>query len=100
MTLRLNRGALATSSTAKRTWGPGLHHVIDPRTGAPACTDAVQATVWAPSCAAAEVAATTALLAGTRAVADAPSAIVATDGTLHHSLTAGSTSRPSAEQAA
>jgi hypothetical protein len=56
--------------------------------------------VWAPSCAAAEVAATTALLAGTRAVADAPSVIVATDGTLHHSVTANATSRSSAEQAA
>ena len=100
MTLRLDRGALATSSIAKRTWGPGLHHVIDPRTGAPARTDAVQATVWAPTCAGAEVAATTALLAGTRAVADAPSVIVAVDGTLHHSLTRAPTDGPSAEEAA
>ncbi|WP_306214905.1 FAD:protein FMN transferase [Actinoplanes sp. RD1] len=29
-------GALATSSTAGRTWGPGLHHILDPRTGRPA----------------------------------------------------------------
>ncbi len=87
MTLRLDRGALATSSTAKRTWGQGLHHVIDPRTGAPALTDALQVTVWAPTCAAAEIAATTALLAGTSAIAAAPSVIVAVDGTLHHSLT-------------
>ena len=86
MTLRLNRGALATSSTAKRTWGPGLHHVIDPCTGAPAVTDAVQVTVWAPTGADAEVAATTALLIGTSAVADAPSVIVGVDGTLHHSV--------------
>ena len=69
--------------------GAGLHHVIDPRTGAPALTDAVQVTVWAPTCADAEVAATTALLVGTSAVADAPSVIVAVDGTLHHSLTLG-----------
>ena len=45
MTLLVDRGALATSSTAKRSWGTGLHHVIDPRTGAPAITDAIQVTV-------------------------------------------------------
>ena len=100
MTLRLHEGALATSSTAKRTWGPGLHHVIDPRTGAPALTDAVQVTVWAPTCAAAEIAATTALLAGTRAVADAPSVIVAIDGSLHHSVAPAATAGPSDEEAA
>ena len=32
-TLRLDRGALATSSVAKRAWGPDLHHVIDPADG-------------------------------------------------------------------
>ena len=96
MTLRLDRGALATSSTAKRTWGPGLHHVIDPRTGAPAVTDAMQVTVWAPTCADAEIAATTALLKGTSAVADASSVIVAVDGAVHHSLTPAVTSAPPA----
>lgn len=100
MTLRLDRGGLATSSTAKRTWGPGLHHVIDPRTGAPAITDAVQVTVWAPTCAAAEIAATTALLAGTRAVADAPSVIVAIDGSLHHSVAPFATAGPPDVEAA
>jgi thiamine biosynthesis lipoprotein len=104
LALRLDRGALATSSTAKRAWGPGLHHVIDPRTGAPAVTDAVQATVWAPTCADAEVAATTALLMGTSAVAAAPSVIVAVDGTLHNSVTPAVTPArpddPSDEEAA
>jgi thiamine biosynthesis lipoprotein len=28
--------ALATSSTVSRTWGDGLHHILDPRTGHPA----------------------------------------------------------------
>ena len=65
--------------------------MIDPRTGAPALTDAVQVTVWAPTCADAEVAATTALLVGTSAVADAPSVIVAVDGTLHHSVPSAAT---------
>ena len=29
-------GALATSSTVSRTWAPGVHHILDPRSGAPA----------------------------------------------------------------
>lgn len=86
MTLHLDRGALATSSTTKRSWGPGLHHVIDARTGAPAVTDAVQVTTWAPTCAKAEVAATVGLLRGTVAAADAPSVIVGADGTVFRSI--------------
>jgi thiamine biosynthesis lipoprotein len=85
-TLRLQGGALATSSTVKRTWGPGLHHVIDPATGRPAVTDALQVTTWAPTGAEAEVAATTLLLRGTRSVADVPSVIVGVDGTVHVSM--------------
>jgi thiamine biosynthesis lipoprotein len=77
---------LATSSTVKRTWGPGLHHVIDPATGRPAVTDARQVTTWAPTGAEAEVAATAMLLRGTRSVADAPSVIVGVDGTVHVSM--------------
>lgn len=86
LTLLVDRGALATSSTAKRSWGTGLHHVIDPRTGAPAITDAIQVTVWGPTCADAEVAATVALLRGTRSVHGSPSVIVGADGTVHHSI--------------
>jgi thiamine biosynthesis lipoprotein len=33
--LTLSEGALATSSTVGRAWGDGLHHIIDPRSGAP-----------------------------------------------------------------
>jgi FAD:protein FMN transferase len=62
--LRLETGALATSSTTRRSWGEGLHHLIDPRTGRPANTGVVQATVWAPTCAEAEVTAKRALLVG------------------------------------
>lgn len=62
--LRLADGALATSSIAKRSWAPGRHHVIDPRTGAPAETDLLQATVWASTCTQAEILATHALLQG------------------------------------
>ena len=60
--LSLRSGAIATSSTLRRSWGAGRHHLIDPRTGAPADTGVVQATVWAPTCAGAEVAAKRALL--------------------------------------
>ena len=56
--------AVATSSTAKRTWGDGLHHVIDPRTGAMSQTDLIQATVVAPSGWQAESYATAALVLG------------------------------------
>ncbi|MGB7804905.1 MAG: FAD:protein FMN transferase, partial [Actinomycetota bacterium] len=79
-TLRLDRGALATSSVAKRSWGPGLHHVIDPRSGAPMRSDTVQATVWAPTCAEAEVLATWALLRGPHAATQRPCAIVVSSG--------------------
>jgi hypothetical protein len=75
--------------------GSGLHRHRSP--GAPAITDAVQVTSWAPTCAQAEVAATVALLRGTRAVADAPSVIVGRDGTIFHSVTSSRSGEPSDE---
>lgn len=64
---RAGTAGVATSGVLRRRWstpnGP-RHHIIDPRTGRPACTDLVQVTVVAPSAAAAEVAATAALLLG------------------------------------
>ncbi|MGE5591084.1 MAG: FAD:protein FMN transferase [Bacillota bacterium] len=45
--LRLRRGAVATSSTLGRRWGEGLHHIIDPRTGRPADSGVAAATVVA-----------------------------------------------------
>jgi FAD:protein FMN transferase len=62
--VRMSEGALATSSVTQRRWGPELHHLIDPRTGLPARTPVVQATVWAETCAAAEVASKRALIGG------------------------------------
>jgi thiamine biosynthesis lipoprotein len=56
--------AVATSSTAKRTWGNGLHHVIDPRTGTVSQTDLIQATVVADTGWQAEAYATAALVLG------------------------------------
>ncbi|MBU6245942.1 MAG: FAD:protein FMN transferase [Actinomycetales bacterium] len=58
------RGAVATSTTLKRQWGHGRHHVIDPRTGQVADVELVQATVVADEGWWAEAAATAALLLG------------------------------------
>jgi len=61
--LLLDMGA-ATSGTRKRTWGPDLHHLIDPRTGLPSRSDLVEASVIARSGADAEIFAKTALILG------------------------------------
>jgi len=63
--LRLEAGALATSSVTVRSWGTGAHHLIDPRTSLPALTGVLQATVWADTCTQAEVWSKAALLGGT-----------------------------------
>jgi thiamine biosynthesis lipoprotein len=62
--LVLDRGSLATTSITRRAWGEGQHHLIDPATGLPAVGEVLQATVWAPTCAEAEVQAKDALLLG------------------------------------
>jgi thiamine biosynthesis lipoprotein len=80
--VRIASGALASSSTTRRAWGPGLHHVIDPRTGAPSDAAALQATVWAPTCAEAETLATWAILTGPSALDSVPGAIATSDGHL------------------
>jgi thiamine biosynthesis lipoprotein len=69
-------GAIATSSVRKRSWDTDAHHVIDPATGRPAVTEVLQATVWAPTCADAEVAATDALLLGAEAARRSPAVLV------------------------
>jgi thiamine biosynthesis lipoprotein len=63
----LDRGGLATSSVAKRTWvrgGKRQHHLIDAASGAPARTPWRDVTVAAPSCLVADIAAKAALLLG------------------------------------
>jgi thiamine biosynthesis lipoprotein len=63
----LHDAALATSTTAARRWlrgGALQHHIIDPRTGAPAESDALSVTVLATSAVEAEVLAKTALVLG------------------------------------
>lgn len=78
----LAHGALATSSTAGRSWRSGglrRHHLLDPRTGLPVDGELRQVTVTAASCRQAEVAAKVAILGD---VADATALV------LQHRLTA------------
>lgn len=63
-TVLLRDGGAATSGTTGRRWGDGLHHLIDPRTGAPARSDLVEVSVLAATATEAEVLAKTALLLG------------------------------------
>ena len=61
---------LATSSTVRRTWrrgGVGFHHIVDPRTAAPAVPVWRSATVAAPTCTEANAASTAAVVLGRRA---------------------------------
>jgi thiamine biosynthesis lipoprotein len=65
--LSIDSGGLATSGRDYRRWKQGglwKHHIIDPRTGAPAETDVMTATVVAPTACLAEVGAKMAFLLG------------------------------------
>jgi FAD:protein FMN transferase len=65
--LMVGHGGIATSGRDYRRWqrnGKWQHHIIDPRTGAPAESDVLSATVIAPTTTSAEVAAKTALILG------------------------------------
>jgi thiamine biosynthesis lipoprotein len=64
--LLANMGA-ATSGTTKRMWGPGLHHLIDPRTSRPAVSDLKEVSVIAETATDAEIYAKVALLLGSAA---------------------------------
>ena len=66
-TVRLVRGALATSGTDRRRWlrgGDLRHHLIDPRTREPASSPWEQVTVCGRTCLGADVAAKAAFLLG------------------------------------
>ncbi|MEI2701185.1 MAG: FAD:protein FMN transferase [Baekduia sp.] len=66
--VRTSRLALASSSTERRRWrtadGELRHHILDPRTGAPADPVWSLVTCAAPTCAAANAAATAAVVLG------------------------------------
>jgi thiamine biosynthesis lipoprotein len=59
----LRGGGVATSGTTARRWATG-HHLIDPRTGAPADTDVAEASVVAADTATAEALSKAAVLLG------------------------------------
>jgi thiamine biosynthesis lipoprotein len=68
--LMLGRCGVATSGRDRRRWqqdGVWRHHIIDPRTGMPAETDVLSATVIAPDLIWAEIAAKTAFILGSHA---------------------------------
>jgi FAD:protein FMN transferase len=71
--------ALATSSTAGRTWGPDLHHIVNPRTGRPAAQIWRTVSVAASSCLRANALTTAAIVRGRGAFSllhDVPSRLV------------------------
>ncbi len=65
--LLVRDGGVATSGTAKRRWGTDRHHLIDPRTGVPARSDVVRATVVARTGACADWVASALVIGGTAA---------------------------------
>jgi thiamine biosynthesis lipoprotein len=68
--VHLHHRALATSTIARRRWqrnGRTMHHLIDPRTGQPAQTDALSVSVIADRTMAAEIYAKVALILGSEA---------------------------------
>jgi FAD:protein FMN transferase len=71
-TVALTDGALATSGVAARRWrqdGRAVHHLIDPRTGAPAPVVWRTVSVAAASCLDANIASTAAVIVGLQAPA-------------------------------
>lgn len=69
-TLYLERGGIATSGKDYHRWtrnGAAQHHIIDPRTGLPAETDILAATVIAPTAMEAEAMAKAVMISGSQA---------------------------------
>jgi len=90
--ISLRSGGLATSSTFVRRWRTQAgvaHHLVDPATGRPADSVWRTASVSAVSCLDANIAATAAIIRGSRAPEwleelGLPSRLVAVDGTVRH----------------
>ena len=89
-TVRLESGAIATSSTAVRSWrrrGREVHHIVDPRTGDVPAAVWRTVTVAASTCVEANTASTAAVILGVQAPAwlaerELPARLVACDGTV------------------
>ncbi len=105
VTVALQNGGLATSSTTQRRWrrgGRAAHHIIDPRTGAPADDVWRTVSVAARSCVEANTAATAAIVLGDAAPAwlharGLPARLVSRDGTVE---TCGGWARDATAEAA
>jgi thiamine biosynthesis lipoprotein len=90
VTVTVSRGGVATSSTTQRRWRRGgreQHHILDPRTGAPAEEVWRAVTVAADTCVAANTASTAAVILGAAAPdwlrdRGLPARLVAVDGTV------------------
>jgi thiamine biosynthesis lipoprotein len=88
-TIALTGGGLATSSTTVRRWRTGnaeVHHIVDPRSGAPAAEVWRTVSVAARTCVEANCASTAAIVRGESAVAwlegaGLPARLVRRDGT-------------------
>jgi thiamine biosynthesis lipoprotein len=83
--LAIGAGGLATSSTTVRRWGRASHHIIDPRTGAPAASPWRTVSVAAGNCVDANIASTAAIVMGDAAPGwlrrrGLPARLVAADG--------------------
>jgi thiamine biosynthesis lipoprotein len=85
--VRVESGALATSSVTVRSWGEGMHHLIDPRTGRPAKTGILQATVWGETCAEAEAWSKAAVLGGADVFESALACLVYASGEIETNFT-------------
>jgi thiamine biosynthesis lipoprotein len=87
----IESGGLATSSLVPRRWyhdGQAVHHIVDPRTGAPVSPYWRTVTVAAADCAQANIAATAAIVLGDQAPAwlatqGLPARLVAANGSVH-----------------
>ena len=66
-TVLVRDAGAATSGTERRSWGDGLHHLIDPRTARPAASDLTLVSVIASTGERAEVLAKAALILGREA---------------------------------
>ncbi|HEX6539175.1 MAG TPA: FAD:protein FMN transferase, partial [Candidatus Dormibacteraeota bacterium] len=91
-TVTIDGGGLATSSTTVRAWtaaGRSMHHIVDPRTGAPAAVVWRTVSTTAPTCVLANTASTAAIVLGRDAedwLAErgVPARLVSRDGTVRH----------------
>ena len=85
LTLQLDRGAIATSGRDRRRWtrnGREQHHLIDPRTGAPARSSFLRVSVVGATAVEAEVLAKSVFLGDEAATRRTPCVLVRSDGSV------------------